>query len=138
MHNHYLARKKTEVHLDLTPLIDVVFLLLIFFMVSTSFEKTHWLDLTLPEVDETTQEAVADTKQIVIAVDERGQYFVNDDQSVINTVEELREKLAKLANADSVIVIHGDASAPHGAVIQLLDILGQLKVVNIHVTAVEG
>ncbi|MEQ8664044.1 MAG: biopolymer transporter ExbD, partial [Gammaproteobacteria bacterium] len=73
--------RSREVDVNLTPLIDVVFLLLIFFMVSTTFVKESKIDLTLPEASEELREHEA--ARIEIAVDREGNVFI-DEQALVN------------------------------------------------------
>jgi biopolymer transport protein ExbD len=141
MHENRLLlrnKKRKDVFLDLTPLIDVVFLLLIFFMVSTSFEKTHWLDVQLPSVDEENKKAQSADKQIIIGIDAVGHYHVNEKTLGAQTAQQLKQYLQSQTNSDTVIIIQGDKNAPHGAVVQLLDVLGQLKMTQVHMAAVQG
>ena len=74
--------EKNEPDINLTPLIDVVFLLLIFFMVSTTFQRDAALTIELPEA--TAEAAVADKQSIEIAIDAQGRFYVQGRQ-LINT-----------------------------------------------------
>jgi len=68
--------RREEIDLNLTPLIDVVFLLLIFFMVSTTFEKTSKLKIDLPEASPKAQ--LQPDKKIVIGIDAKGRFYINE------------------------------------------------------------
>lgn len=120
--------------LDLTPLIDVVFLLLIFFMLSTSFDKVQWLDLQLPHIEE--QEQTTDiNKPFVIGIDAQGALHMNEKNIGIKDNAQLKKYLQQYITQDSVVVIHGDAKAPHASLMQLLEVLGKLKVTQLHLAA---
>ena len=79
---NFRPRPEEEVDVNLTPLIDVVFLLLIFFMVSTTFIRESEIELTLPEASAEVRKDPLDT--INIAIDAKGRYFVNGN-ALINT-----------------------------------------------------
>lgn len=128
-------RQRTEDEgINLTPLIDVVFLLLIFFMVSTTFTKRTQLSVDLPEaVGEKNSEA---PRQIEIMISADGSYAVNDQALVNNKVETLKAAITKLADGDTKIplVITADAKTPHQAVVQAMDAAGQLGFAHLSIT----
>lgn len=110
-----------EIDINLTPLIDVVFLLLIFFMVSTTFVKESEIDLTLPQASAELREDPG--PNIQIAVDRNGDIFVND-QGLINTqVATIRQALADARGDadDPVVIISADAAASHQRVVDIMD-----------------
>ena len=116
--------------LNLIPLIDVVFMLLIFFMVTTTFNRDSGIQLTLPDAS-----AEADTqqeKQLEIVIDAEGRYYINQ-QLVVNTAPEtlkrsLQQSLTQ--DKDAPIIISADAKTPHQAVITVMDVARQLGLVN--------
>lgn len=128
-------RQRTEDEgINLTPLIDVVFLLLIFFMVSTTFSKRTQLTVDLPEaVGEQNSEP---PRQIEIMIAADGSYAVNDQALVNNKVETLKAAITKLAEGDTKVplVITADAKTPHQAVVQAMDAAGQLGFVHLSIT----
>lgn len=128
-------RQRTEDEgINLTPLIDVVFLLLIFFMVSTTFTKRTQLSVDLPEaVGEKNSEA---PRQIEIMISADGSYAANDQALVNNKVETLKAAITKLAEGDTKIplVITADAKTPHQAVVQAMDAAGQLGFAHLSIT----
>jgi len=130
-----LRRQRTEDEgINLTPLIDVVFLLLIFFMVSTTFSKRTQLTVDLPEaVGEQNSEP---PRQIEIMIAADGSYAVNDQALVNNKVETLKAAITKLAEGDTKVplVVTADAKTPHQAVVQAMDAAGQLGFVHLSIT----
>ena len=122
----FRRQKNQELSVNLTPLIDVVFLLLIFFMVSTSFTKETHLSLDLPEA--TGQESNVDSQSIDILIDSNGQYVLNDRALVNNQLKTLMAALETLAagKTDMPLIITADANTPHQAVITAMDAAGQL------------
>ncbi|WP_339339064.1 biopolymer transporter ExbD [uncultured Oceanicoccus sp.] len=117
---------KPAVAVDITPLIDIVFLLLIFFMVSTTFTQQTQLSLDLAEA---TGETTTDIAQsITIAIDANGHYQINGRRLVSSTVDTVMGTLQQLSadNAKLPLIISADATAPHQAVITAMDAAGQL------------
>jgi biopolymer transport protein ExbD len=121
-------RRPDPPRIDLTPLIDVVFLMLIFFMVSTTFDEQTRLKVDLPEAtapDETRPEAI---ERIKVTIDASGRFYVNDEQLLRHDRETLRRALDELTRGvgETPIVVTGDRSAPWQAMITLLDVAAQL------------
>ncbi len=113
--------KKSEVSVNLTPLIDVVFLLLIFFMVSTSFNRETQIKLELPTASGDPLEATTD--MIEISVDNEGRFFVNAKPIVNTQVETLIKAIEIVGQGDKKlpVVISADANAPYQAVVTAMD-----------------
>mgnify|MGYP006072202935 FL=1 len=130
----FKRQKDGEVSVNLTPLIDVVFLLLIFFMVSTTFTKETHLSLDLPEA--TGEEKIDQPQQIEILIDAGGQYVIDGRSLVSTNIETLMKALETIANGDTTrpLVITADASTPHQAVISAMDAAGQLGFVHLSLT----
>jgi len=120
-----------ELELNLTPLIDVVFLLLIFFMVSTTFQKESEISLQLPQA--TDAKVASAEERIEIVINAAGRYFINDQEVVKNDVESLQNALFKISDGQRNIplTIRADAQAPHQAVVTAMDAAGQLGMLKI-------
>jgi biopolymer transport protein ExbD len=120
-----------EPEINLTPLIDVVFLLLIFFMVSTTFEQQSRIQIELPEATATPTEAEVESLEIVI--DAQGRYFIGERQVVNTQLKTLKAAISKaIAGRDGLtVIIRADASTPHQAVITALDATSQLGLTQI-------
>lgn len=115
----------SQVTVDLTPLIDVVFLLLIFFMVSTTFTKETHLSLDLPEAS--GEEQNEQPSQLEILIDANGQYVINGKTLVNNKLDTLISglELASAGNKKLPLIITADAKTAHQAVITAMDAAGQ-------------
>ena len=132
------AREREEVGVNLTPLIDVVFLLLIFFMVSTTFRNETDLEIQLPEA---TQEATpADRQRVMVAIDKNGRYFVNDSALPEDNIDALKAALIAAADDDRSlpIIIRADAATRHQAVVRAMDAAGQLGFRRLAIATVES
>ena len=115
-----------EVSVNLTPLIDVVFLLLIFFMVSTTFTKETQLEIDLPEADGQQAEQPADHIEVEISAE--GEYSVNDQRLDSSDRQALMERIRQVAGDDTSIpfVITADAKTSHELVVRAMDVAGTL------------
>lgn len=124
-------RREDAPDITLTPLIDVVFLLLIFFMVSTTFSHYSELQIELPEAGSEEQQEKEDV--IEIAIDARGRYFVNGRQLVNTQLNTLKQAMTESAAGREAppIVISADAKTPHQSVVTAMDAARQLGFVHL-------
>jgi len=115
---NFARRPQEDLTLDLTPLIDVVFLLLIFFMVTTTFATQSGIGVKLPEA--AAQERPS-TEAVSISIKATGEFFL-DERPV--TREALRSGLKTLEQqrgAETVVVVRADESVAHGRVVEAMD-----------------
>jgi biopolymer transport protein ExbD len=117
--------------INLTPLIDVVFLLLIFFMVSTTFKDEARIQVRLPEA-QGEEAPTEEPDSVEIVIDETGGFFVNDRQLVDRTLDTLKKAIAGVSAGDRElpVVIKADAKTPHQAVMTAMDAASQLGLVR--------
>ncbi|MCM8854611.1 MAG: biopolymer transporter ExbD [Candidatus Thiodiazotropha sp.] len=117
-------RKSPEV--DITPLIDVVFLLLIFFMVSTTFERESQIMIELPEA--TGEEIEPEKHKLDITINISGTFFVNQLEVVNTEVDTLKQAISNAVGdkRDLPVVINADARTPHQSVMTAMDAASQL------------
>ena len=118
--------RSEEPDVNLTPLIDVVFILLLFFMVSTTFQRESEINIELPEASAEPVEERDETLEIVI--DAEGHYFI-DEQQVVNTeLETLKQAIQKFLGERSEIpvVIRADRQTPYESVVRAMDATAQL------------
>ena len=131
---NFKRQNKEMVEVNLTPLIDVVFLLLIFFMVSTTFTKENHLSIDLPEASAEQQPVATNRLEIIITAS--GSYSINDKSLINNQLETLKRGLMKAANGEKglPVTITADANTPHQAVVRAMDAAGQTGFVNLSIT----
>lgn len=124
----------TEDSVNLTPLIDVVFLLLIFFMVSTTFTKETQLSIDLPEAE--ADPAIERPEQLVILIAADGSYAINGQSLVNQSMDTLLRAIEKTAGSDNKrpLIISADAKTPHQAVVRAMDAAGRLGFVNLSIS----
>jgi biopolymer transport protein ExbD len=119
-------RRTQRPSLDLTPLIDVVFLLLIFFMVSTTFDKQTHLKVELPEA---TTVAAPDeqSERVELTIDAAGRFYVNEREVINTDVDTLRRALSQAAgdNRDMPVIITVDRNAPFQTTMTAMDAAAQ-------------
>lgn len=122
----FQRRRVPEMSVDLTPLIDVVFLLLIFFMVTTTFVQEGRLSLELPEAE--TETVVEPPEPVQVIVSAEGDYAVNGRPLADRKIGTVRDALKDASRNDSEqpMVITSDAGAPMQSVIRVMDAAGQL------------
>ncbi len=132
-------RSKAEPEVNMTSLIDVVLLLLIFFMVSTSFVKQSQISIRLPQAD--SEAVVEDVPlQLEIMITEAGTYLVNGRELINNRPETIRNALQKLSggNLSLPLTISADANAAHQYVVTAMDVAGKLGFVKISIATINN
>ncbi|MFQ5642967.1 MAG: ExbD/TolR family protein [Thiogranum sp.] len=119
-----------EPELNLTPLIDVVFILLIFFMVSTTFQKESEIKIELPEASADPVEEKKDVLELVI--DAEGRYFIEQQQVVNTELNTLKKAIGEfLGDRTSVpVVIRADRRTPYESVVRAMDATSQMGLVQ--------
>lgn len=130
-------RVKAEPEVNMTSLIDVVLLLLIFFMVSTSFVKQSQISIRLPEADSA---AIVEEvpEQVDIMITEQGTYLVNNRELVNSRPETIRNALQNVSGGDSnlPLTISADANARHQHVVTAMDVAGKLGFTRISIATI--
>jgi biopolymer transport protein ExbD len=133
----FRRQAREELSVNLTPLIDVVFLLLIFFMVSTTFTRETQLSVDLPEATGLARDEVPE--QIEILIDEQGQYRVNGRALVDSRVRTLQAAMYEVSEGDLTmpLVISADAEAAHQFVVRAMDAAGQMGFSRLTIASVQ-
>ncbi len=113
------GRRREELRVDVTPLIDIIFQLVLFFMVSTTFISTPGIQVDLPR--SSAQTIIRDKQDMNIWVTGGGEIYVERDAV---SAEELREALSEAAKKDpsTMIIIKADAGVEHGRVVSVMDL----------------
>lgn len=131
-------RRDERVDVNLTSLIDVVFLLLIFFMVSTTFDRHAKLKVELPEASAKTEQQIEEP--VVLSIDVKGNYFINDRQVVNTQLETLKIALQKTIadKKDVSLVLRADAKTPHQSVVRAMDAASQVGLTRLSIATIES
>lgn len=124
---NFRSEGKHSVEVNLTPLIDVVFLLLIFFMVSTSFRGESEIAVNLPTASDEVREVEVDITEVTI--DKDNQFYVSGKKVSPATTEALRAAMrqATMDKEDPAIVVNADSEAKHQSVVRVMDAARQAK-----------
>jgi biopolymer transport protein ExbD len=125
----FQRKKREKVDITLISLIDVLFVLLLFFMVSTTFNRHTEVKINLPEAD--SAEAEVNPKMVTLVIDADGVYFLNGEDGLPHELvnqqkETLKQELLKLAAQakDLPFIINADGKTPHQSVIAALEAAG--------------
>lgn len=120
-------RAKEDPTIDLTSLIDVVFLLLIFFMVSTTFERAAALKIDLPEAS-AVEVQVEQVERLELVIDAEGRMYLNDQRLVDGRVQTLKAALTQQTGTNHTLplLLRADRETPHHFVVTAMDVAAQL------------
>ena len=134
----FRRQKRQQDGINLTPLIDVVFLLLIFFMVSTTFTRETRLEVNLPEADGYSTSEELDNV-IEILIDKEGSYAINGNLLVNRKIDTIISALQQASGSDNSmpIILTADANAPHRSVVTVMDAAGQLGFTKLNIATQE-
>ena len=129
----FRTARREELELNITPLIDIVFLLLIFFMVSTTFQKESQLQVQLPEATQSSQAEPKEPLELVISAD--GQYAIGGHELADNQLGTVIEALRKAAGGkhDQPLIVRADGRTPHQAVVRAMDAAAQLGMTHLSI-----
>jgi biopolymer transport protein ExbD len=118
---HFSHGSREEPEINLIPFIDVLLVVLIFLMLSTTYSKFTEMQLRLPVADVEAQRDYP--KEVIVAVSADGRYSINKTQLPDRSVETVAAALGAAANGgkDSVVIISADASAAHQSVITVME-----------------
>jgi biopolymer transport protein ExbD len=115
----FARRKREEPRVDLTPMVDVVFLLLIFFMISTTFVETPGISVQLPE--SSSQREIQVPEELKVHLSLAGEIYIGEEQL---SLDELRLLLAGYGSQarEMNFALYADREARHGRVVQIMDL----------------
>ena len=119
--NFQRGREKEPLEINLVPLIDVMMVILIFLMITTTYNKYTELQINLPTADADKQ--MERSNEIAVLVNSQGQYVINRQPVVFRTIEQLADELKRAATSakEPVVVISADATATHQAVVRVME-----------------
>lgn len=128
----FKKKRKKDIHIDITPLVDTVFILLIFFALSLNFTKNSSLGIELPEITSNKTPLQHDKIIINITKDE----FVYLNSKPVDNIISLKKKLLKLNKINnSGLIIEADLNVKHGKIVEILDTCKISGINNIAISA---
>lgn len=127
-------RAKEDPTIDLTSLIDVVFLLLIFFMVSTTFERQAFMKVDLPEAS-AVEDRTDLPESLELVIDSEGRMYLNDMRLIDSSEKTIRAAIQQAAGEDrsSPLILRADRLTPHHHVVTAMDVAAQLGFRNLSI-----
>jgi biopolymer transport protein ExbD len=130
------SKARPEPEVNLTSLIDVVLLLVLFFMVSTTFVKQSQISIRLPETE--NAKSLPQSDQVDVMITEKGKYLVNGRELINNRPETIRNALREVSGGNTALplTISADANARHQDVVTAMDVAGRLGFVQINIATV--
>jgi biopolymer transport protein ExbD len=125
------ARDRDDPEINFIPLIDVLLVILIFLMVTTTYQRVAELQITLPEAD--ANAVKQRPKEINVGIDAQGRYVIDRNVFTFSTVSALGEMLRRAGGdaKDPVVIINADANATHQSVIHVMEAARQVGLVHI-------
>jgi biopolymer transport protein ExbD len=130
------AQDNDEIEFNLIPLIDVILTLLIFFMVTTTFDQRSMLKVDLPEASDQATEAIS--QGLTVIIDARGRYFVDTREVLRPDAQSLQAAIEDHVGVErgQTVIVRADASTPHQSVVTALDVIGRLGFARVSIATV--
>lgn len=127
--------REDSLEINLTPLIDCLLFLIIFLMITTTFNKSGKVQIVLPEAKGEPARTTGG-RTIEIGVSQTGSYTVNGQELAIKNAVQLQSAIEKISNGrrDLPFVIAADGKAPHQSVVTVMDVAGQMGFVNLNIS----
>jgi len=133
--NFVSKKDKSSFSIEITPLIDIVFLLVIFFVVTSKVGESQFLSLDLPKTESFNYKTVQTSNEIVISND--GSIYINDKLININDLENLEQEIFELNNNGELLVLSAESESLHVWVITVMDILNKYGFNEIQIRTIE-
>ena len=133
--NFVTNKDKSSFSIDITPLIDIVFLLVIFFVVTSKVGESQFLSLDLPKTESFDYKTVQTSNEIVISND--GSIYINDKLININNLDNLEQEIFELNNNGELLILSAESESLHVWVITVMDILNKYGFNEIQIRTIE-
>ena len=133
--NFVSNKDKTSFSIEITPLIDIVFLLVIFFVVTSKVGESQFLSLDLPKTESFDYKTVQTSNEIVISND--GSIYINDKLININNLDVLEQEIFELNNNGEILILSAESESLHVWVITVMDILNKYGFSEIQIRTIE-
>ena len=133
--NFVSNKDKPSFSIEITPLIDIVFLLVIFFVVTSKVGDSQFLSLDLPKTESFNYKTVQTSNEIVIFND--GSIYINDKLININNLDVLEQEIFELNNNGEILILSAESESLHVWVITVMDILNKYGFSEIQIRTIE-
>ena len=134
--NFVSNKDKPSFSIEITPLIDIVFLLVIFFVVTSKVGDSQFLSLDLPKTESFNYKTVQTSNEIVISND--GSIYINDKLININNLDVLEQEIFELNNNGEILILSAESESLHVWVITVMDILNKYGFSEIQIRTIEN
>ena len=131
----FLDKNKSSFSIEITPLIDIVFLLVIFFVVTSKVGDSQFLSLDLPKTESFGYEAVQYTNEILVI--NNGTIYINDAQFNIENINDIEQAIFNLENNENVLILSAESDSLHQWVISVMDLLNKYGFTEIQIRTIE-
>ena len=131
----FLSQKESNFSIEITPLIDIVFLLVIFFVVTSKVGDSQFLSLDLPKTESFEYKAVQSLNEIVIMND--GTIYINDEVFDINDMNKIDKNIFNLEKNEDSIILSAHSESLHIWVISIMDILNKYGFDEVQIRTIE-
>ena len=131
----FISNNKSSFSIEITPLIDIVFLLVIFFVVTSKVGDSQFLSLDLPKTESFQYETVQSTNEIIIT--NNANIYINDRAFNINDLDELEQAIFELEDNGDSIILSAESDSLHVWVISIMDILNKYGFNEVQIRTIE-
>ena len=131
----FLSQKESNFSIEITPLIDIVFLLVIFFVVTSKVGDSQFLSLDLPKTESFEYKAVQSLNEIVIMND--GTIYINDEVFDINDMNKIENNIFNLEKNENAVILSAHSESLHIWVISIMDILNKYGFDEVQIRTIE-
>ena len=128
-------KNKSSFSIEITPLIDIVFLLVIFFVVTSKVGDSQFLSLDLPKTESFGYEVVQNKNEILII--NNGTIYINDAQFNIENINDIEQAIFNLENNENVLILSAESDSLHQWVISVMDLLNKYGFTEIQIRTIE-
>ena len=131
----FINQQKASFSLEITPLIDIVFLLVIFFVVTSKVGDSQFLSLDLPKTESFEYNVVESNNEISITSD--GSIYINENVYNINNIKEIEQAIFELDNQSNSIILSAEATSLHIWIVGIMDILNKNGFNEVQIRTIE-
>ena len=131
----FINQQKTSFSIEITPLIDIVFLLVIFFIVTSKVGDSQFLSLDLPKTESFEYNVVESNNEISITSD--GSIYINEIVYNINNIKEIEQAIFELDNQSNSIILSAEATSLHIWIVGIMDILNKNGFNEVQIRTIE-
>ena len=131
----FISNQKSSFSIEITPLIDIVFLLVIFFVVTSKVGDSQFLSLDLPKTESFEYNVVESTNEISITSD--GSIHINEIVYNINNIKEIEQAIFELDNQSNSIILSAEATSLHIWIVGIMDILNKNGFNEVQIRTIE-